>query len=177
MMIRYHIREMQEEDLEEVTALEASCFSRPWRYQDFAAVLTDPHRSYLVAGADAVPGIRDRILGGCMLTDIAGEGEITNVAVLEKYRRDHIASALLQRLFELGRSRYGITAFTLEVRSRNIAARRLYEKHGFVQEGIRPGFYDRPKDDAIILWKRDQTGPDAEKMSQSVRLDKGRIKG
>ena len=29
-----------------------------------------------------------------------------------------------------------------------------YEKLGFKSEGVRPGFYDDPKDDAVIYWKR-----------------------
>ena len=75
---RYHIREMRREDLEEVTALEAACFSLPWKYRDFEEVLTNPDRCYLVAEADSVTAdTPDRILGGCMLTHIAGEGDIS----------------------------------------------------------------------------------------------------
>lgn len=148
----YHIREMQQKDLEQVTALEASCFSMPWNYKDFEETLTNANRFYLVAETDAVEGV-DRILGGCMLTNIAGEGDITNVAVHEKYRNKKIATALMEALLKLGRERYNITAFTLEVRSKNMPALRLYEKLGFVSKGVRPNFYERPKDDAIILWK------------------------
>lgn len=46
-----------------------------------------------------------------------------------------------------------MTAFTLEVRSGNMAARRLYESQGFVPLGIRPDFYEKPKDDAVIMKK------------------------
>lgn len=155
MTLQYHIREMQEKDLEEVTLLEASCFSMPWKYKDFQDVLTNPYRFYLVAEADEITAAApDRILGGCMLTNIAGEGDISNVAVHEKYRNNKIADNLLAELIRFGTQRYKITAFTLEVRSKNIPARKLYEKHGFVGEGIRPNFYDKPKDDAIIMWKR-----------------------
>ena len=40
----YHIREMQRDDLEEVTALESACFSMPWKYRDFEEVLANPDR-------------------------------------------------------------------------------------------------------------------------------------
>lgn len=143
---------MQQSDLEEVTALEASCFSMPWKYHDFEETLTNPDRVYLVAEAAAADA-KERILGGCMLTNIAGEGDITNVAVREQYRGRKIATALMEALLKLGRERYGITAFTLEVRSQNTPARNLYEKLGFVSKGVRPGFYEKPKDDAVILWK------------------------
>ncbi len=151
---RYHIREMRREDLEEVTALEAACFSLPWKYRDFEEVLTNPDRCYLVAEADSVTAdTPDRILGGCMLTHIAGEGDISNVAVYERYRNNGIAASVLSALLRLVEERYGITAYTLEVRSRNIPARRLYEKNGFVSRGVRPGFYQKPEDDAVIMWR------------------------
>ena len=151
---RYHIREMRREDLEEVTALEAACFSLPWKYRDFEEVLTNPDRCYLVAEADSVTAdTPDRILGGCMLTHIAGEGDISNVAVYERYRNNGIAASVLSALLRLGEERYGITAYTLEVRSRNIPARRLYEKNGFVSREVRPGFYQKPEDDAVIMWR------------------------
>lgn len=146
----YHIREMRQEDLEEVTALEAACFSRPWSYRDFEEALANPDRVYLAAVAEEPPG---GVIGGCMLTRIADEGEITNVAVYKQYREQKIATSLLEALFRLGAERYGITAFTLEVRSRNAAAVGLYEKLGFTVAGVRRNFYDRPQDDALILWK------------------------
>lgn len=145
----YYIREMQSRDLEKVTALEAACFSMPWKYKDFEEVLTNPHRVYLVAETGG-----QEIIGGCMLTNIAGEGDISNVAVDESFRGQRIATALLQKLLEYGKDKYGINAFTLEVRSKNIPAIRLYERAGFRAEGIRPNFYDKPKDDAIIMWKK-----------------------
>mgnify|MGYP001032294597 CR=1 FL=1 len=152
MPLNYHIREMQRQDLEEVTALEASCFSMPWKYKDFEETLTNPDRVYLVAETEnPEAGSSDRILGGCMLTNAAGEGDITNVAVREAYRNNRIATALLTALFKIGTERYGMTEYTLEVRSRNTAARRLYENQGFVSLGIRPNFYERPKDDAVIM--------------------------
>lgn len=142
---------MEKKDLEEVTALEASCFSMPWKYKDFEEILTNPDRFYFVAVSDEGNG---KILGGIMLTSIVGEGDISNVAVLEQYRNNSIATALLSQIIEFGKTNCGITAFTLEVRSRNTAAIKLYEKAGFVSEGIRPNFYDKPKDDAIIYWKK-----------------------
>ena len=50
--------------------------------------------------------------------------------------------------------RAGLNAYTLEVRVSNTAAIGLYEKLGFVSEGIRPNFYEKPAEDAMIMWKR-----------------------
>jgi hydroxylamine reductase (hybrid-cluster protein) len=60
---------------------------------------------------------------------------------------------MLEELLRLGAER-GITAYTLEVRVSNAPAIRLYEKFGFVSEGIRPGFYEKPTEDAMIMWRR-----------------------
>lgn len=152
--ICYHIREMRQEDLQDVAALEAACFSMPWKYRDFEEVLANPDRFYLIAEADSITAdTPDRVLGGCMLTHISGEGDLSNVAVHERYRGNGIAAALLSALLVLGEERYGITAFTLEVRSKNIPARRLYERQGFTAKGVRPNFYEKPKDDAVIMWR------------------------
>ena len=40
---------------------------------------------------------------------------------------------------------------TLEVRASNNAAIGLYEKHGFHRAGLRPGYYQKPKEDAVIM--------------------------
>ena len=44
----------------------------------------------------------------------------------------------------------------------NAQAIHIYEKAGFVSEGIRPHFYDKPKEDALILWKRDGAAPETD---------------
>lgn len=153
MSLQYHIREMQAEDLDEVTALEADCFSMPWKYRDFEEILTNQNRIYIVAALDVPNDKMQTIIGGCMLTDIAGEGDISNVAVHEAYRGNHIATALMEELINIGEEKRHIQAFTLEVRSKNTPAIKLYEKLGFVSAGVRPNFYEKPKDDALIMWK------------------------
>lgn len=142
------IREMQIQDVEQVTALEESCFSMPWKKQDFLDILSNENRIYLVAAEN------EKILGGCMLTDIVGEGDISNVAVWEELRGQGIATALLQEILQIGTQQRGIKAYTLEVRQSNAPAIALYEKAGFVSEGIRPNFYEKPKEHAVIMWKR-----------------------
>lgn len=153
MAIQYRIQEMQGPDLDAVTALEAECFSMPWKYHDFKEVLANPNRIYLMAVLDTQDSQKTEIIGGCMLTDLVGEGDISNVAVRKSYRGNHVATALLQELMTIGETTRGICTFTLEVRSKNIAAIRLYEKLGFISLGIRPNFYDKPKDDALIMKK------------------------
>ena len=82
---------------------------------------------------------------------------MNNVAVLPAFQGRGIASALLKELLSLGEA-MGFTDFTLEVRVGNAPAIHLYEKFGFVSEGIRPGFYRNPAEDAMIMWRRGPRG-------------------
>ena len=95
-----------------------------------------------------------RIIGECGVRDIVGEGEITNVAVHPDWQGFGVATRMLGTV--LARSvEEGMTAFTLEVRAGNRPAIALYEKYGFRTEGIRAGFYEKPVEDALIMWRRD----------------------
>ena len=49
---------------------------------------------------------------------------------------------------------FGMGDCTLEVRVSNTPAIRLYESLGFRGEGVRPDFYEKPREDALIMWKR-----------------------
>lgn len=84
---------------------------------------------------------------------IAGEGDITNIAVTPKYRKHGIASNLLIKLFEVCKT-FNCGDITLEVRASNIPAQNLYKKFNFKEEGMRKGYYSDNGEDAIIMWKR-----------------------
>lgn len=141
------IREMMPEDVPAVAALERECFSEPWSENAYLSTLANENAVYLVAETES-----GEVAGICGLLDILGEGDISNVAVAEPFRRQKIAERMLAELLKRGKDR-GITAFTLEVRASNEAAIRLYEKFGFVSEGRRKNFYEKPREDALILWK------------------------
>lgn len=141
------IREMKENDLKEVYAIEQETFSDPWRKEDFLDSLTEPNNGYLIAELDGA------IAGYCGYWGIAGEGYIYNVAVKKEYRRQQVGFRLLSDLIKRAEVK-GIAAFTLEVRVTNEAAIRLYEKLGFVQSGIRKEFYTKPVEDAVIMWRK-----------------------
>lgn len=141
------IKIMEEDEVQKVAELEAECFSEPWSINAFKEVLNTPYRIHFIAKQD------DKVIGECMLSDIAKEGEITNVAVRDEFRQQGVAIKLLERALQEGQNRQ-IEAYTLEVRKNNLAAVKLYKKFGFKVEGIRKDFYDHPKEDALIMWKR-----------------------
>ena len=142
-----NIRKMDLKDVNEVSILEEKSFSMPWSAQSFITMLGEKDTLYLVAEE------KDLIIGCCGVTNIVGEGSINNVVVDENQRGRGIATKLLTELIKRG-EKIGIHEFTLEVRRSNATAIHLYEKIGFQSEGIRPRFYEKPIEDAIIMWKR-----------------------
>ena len=123
--------------------IERLCFSTPWSETALAEELTNPHARFLVAEKDgAAVGYV-----GCLF--VAGEGDITNVAVHPAHRRQGIAARLVEALLAAAKAER-ITAIHLEVRAGNVPAIALYEAHGFCSDGVRPGFYTRPTEDAVL---------------------------
>ncbi len=140
-------RRMTPEDVPYISRLEEEAFSMPWSADSFLEMIGKEDARYYVAERDG------RLLGGCGVLMIAGEGNITNVVIAPEARNQGIGTAMLAHLMEEGR-REGLSAYTLEVRVSNAPAIHVYEKLGFVSEGIRPGFYEKPAEDAVIFWKR-----------------------
>lgn len=141
------IRQMEIKDVEQVAALERECFAEPWSKASLEKEAGNDGSLFCVCE------IENRIVGYAGMYLIPPEGDITNVAVSEEYRGRGIAGAILTYMFDRAGT-LGITEFTLEVRVSNIPAIKLYEKLGFYSEGIRKNFYDAPKEDASIMWKR-----------------------
>lgn len=160
------IRRMTAEDVTAAAAIERACFSEPWSENAYRDTLANENAVYLIAGTAA-----GEIVGICGLLDILGEGDISNVAVAMPFRRRKIAERLLAELLRQGRAR-GIGAFTLEVRASNEAAIGLYRKFGFVTEGRRKNFYRAPREDALILWLR-ENDTDARKITPDLQRHVG----
>lgn len=147
MTDRILIVELSGKHVPALAKMEERLFSVPWSEKSFQELLRHDYCHYLVAERDG------KVAGFAGMTTSFGEGEIDKVMVDPEYQRQGIADALLAALFEMG-ERLGVTAYTLEVRVSNEPAIRLYEKHGFVNEGVRPRFYEKPTEDAMIMWKR-----------------------
>jgi len=139
--------EIASEDVEELSIIESETFSMPWKAQDFLDMIRLDFAYYICAKEDG------KIIGCCGVRNMAGDGEITNVVIRKERRGEGIGERMLLYLMETGLER-GISAYTLEVRESNAPAIGLYEKLGFVCEGKRKNFYDRPTEDALIYWKR-----------------------
>ena len=142
------LRRLQPRDLAAVERVERASYATPWSRSMFAGELGKT--SSICLGAfdpDA-----DLLLGYLVISRYVDAWHVMNVAVDPDYRGRGVASALLNRLFELtaGEDRRG---YTLEVRVSNERAIRLYERMGFRARGIRRGYYTDNREDALIMWK------------------------
>ncbi len=124
-------------------AIGARCFSQPWSEKALQSAAEDGS-IFLVAKLDG------RVAGYFLALHTLDEGQIVAVAVEENHRRKGVGGQLLYAAAHEGLRR-GVAAFYLEVRSGNHAAISLYEKAGFHRDGIRRGFYSRPREDAVLM--------------------------
>ena len=147
----YEIVPMDRSHIPQVAALEKECFSSPWSEAMLEDALFDPQASFIVAEDE-----EGNILGYAGLHVILDEGYIDNVAVERDARRHGVASALLDVFCRFAAA--NLAFLSLEVRASNAPAIGLYEKYGFQRAGLRPGYYQDPKEDAIIMTREFEHG-------------------
>lgn len=141
------IRDMYLTDIDAVLDIEAQSFPTPWSRSAYhSELLENTFATYLVLE------LHGRVVayGGMWL--ILDEAHITNVAVHPDFRGHYLGERIMRGLMERARQS-GARRMTLEVRRSNLVAQRLYQKLGFVQLGVRRGYYTDTHEDAFIMWK------------------------
>ena len=138
------IRRATAEDATAISKMEEECFSDPWQRKDILSYICSRDGMCFVAaeGGEVIAYVLGRI--------IAPEGEIYRIAVKESKRCRGIGYRLLSFALKTERGR-GLETVFLEVRSKNIAARKLYSAHGFKEISVRKNYYKNPEDDAVIM--------------------------
>ena len=144
------IRTAEERDVSEIAALEKRCFSDAWSETSVRGTMNSPLGYVLIAERTDGEGF-DLPCGYLIAQVFDGEGELLRIAAAPEARRRGTGRLLLERMLE---DHPCVSVWRLDVRTKNAAAIALYEKHGFVCEGIRPNFYSNPKEDALIMWRR-----------------------
>ena len=134
----------EESHLDVMVELERECFSRPWSRQSFISEIESPD-AYVAA---AVEG--DELLGFAIFHRMGYEGELFNIAVWPQFRGRGTGWELLKSVFENAEEN-GVERIYLEVRAGNVPARKMYEKAGFRQCGIRKNYYEAPTEDAVLM--------------------------
>lgn len=131
-------------DTPAIADIEKQSFSTPWSENAVNESMAAGTQFY-------VARIKNNIAGYMGISKIAGEGYVTNIAVLPRYRHKGVGKALLE--YVISASRDSLEFISLEVRMSNTAAVSLYEKFGFERVGVRKRFYTNPQEDAIIMTK------------------------
>lgn len=148
------VRKMKMEDGAAVAEMEHQLFSDAWSEKSILNTLAQPNTICLMAEKAG------RAAGYLLAYTAADEAEIARIAVAKELQRQGVARTLLNELETLCKSR-GIRKILLDVRAGNAAARALYAKAGFAEDGIRQRFYDDPAEDAILMSRSVEDGQDS----------------
>lgn len=155
------IRRFELSDLPWVLEIEGRSFSSPWSAASFTIESSRPSSVSLAAEIDGRP------VGYAIFTRHADSWHLMTVAVDPGVRRRGVARTLI----ESGLEGIGAGPVTLEVRPSNRAAITLYESLGFVEWGMRPGYYPDDGEDALIMWRGDpsEAGVPGEALQERLR--------
>ena len=114
----------------------------PWSEKQILSDMQQDNVDYFFVKKD------EKIVGFLAISQLAGELEITNIAIKKAYQGHGLGSQLLANLDHVD------FPIFLEVRASNTPAQALYKKCGFGIIGKRKQYYHEPVEDAIIM-KRD----------------------
>ncbi len=145
--MEYTVCDVTAAHIPQIEALERQCFSMPWTAELLQSQMKGSQHEFIAAVSP-----EGNVLGYVGMMYVLDEGYISNVAVSPEHRRQGIADALIDRLCKICEG-LSLSFVTLEVRAGNAPAIALYEKHGFRRVGLRKNYYERPKEDALLMTK------------------------
>jgi len=144
------IRRMTPADIPTVIEIDtAAGILQPWSPNSYAHELNKQTAFCWVAEVEG------RLAGSLTMWDLVGEAEIANIAVHPDFWRQGIARALMQTALDKA-AKLGLTRVMLEVRASNEPAQSLYRAFGFVEDGLRRGYYVNGED-AILMSRGDNS--------------------
>jgi ribosomal-protein-alanine N-acetyltransferase len=139
------IRVMTTGDLEAVLAIAQRSDGAPhWPPRAYSSAIQKRRTAALVAMA------ANKLAGFAIATLVLDICQFESIVVAAEFRRQGIGAALLQDVIASSRQR-GATRIELEVRAGNSAAIALYERAGFLRDGLRRRYYRDPQEDAVLM--------------------------
>ena len=133
------------QDLPAVMELDREAFFDPWSLETWQRELQNPIAVWIVEEVER------EIVGYAGIWNVAGEAQVMRVAVRKALRNRGLGLMLMQELIHKSLES-GAEAMTLEVRESNAAALKVYERCGFVSQGVRPNYYEDTHEGAVIMW-------------------------
>ena len=140
----YTIRYMTDADVQGVAAVEEDVFTTAWSLEMFAAEMNNTLTTYLLVCMD------EEIIGFAGFWLVVDEAQVTNIAIKQDWQSRGYGRVLVSRLMQEARNKGALT-ISLEVRESNKRARKLYEKLGFKEAGVRSGYYLDNRENAIWM--------------------------
>jgi ribosomal-protein-alanine N-acetyltransferase len=132
-------------DLDAVAAIEQAIYTHPWTRGNFSDSLGAGYHCWIVESAGA-------IIGYSVVAIAAEEAHLLNLSVAADWQRRGLGSELLGFIIKLAGD-YAAHRIFLEVRPTNGAARALYRRAGFIEIGVRRGYYPATsgREDAVVM--------------------------
>lgn len=148
------IMPMRRRHLRSVLRIENQAMHRGWSLGLFMSELAAREgRIYLVAKVGSnVVGYAGALIAG-------DDAHVTTISVDPQWQGRRIATRMMLVLARRSIQR-GASALTLEVRTSNEPAIRLYRRFGFVPAGIRANYYSDIGEDALVMWASDVASPE-----------------
>lgn len=151
------IRQAKLYDVPAIARIERETSSTPWSAESITHDITANDSVYIAvmeifpAGENGEPeGPAVDKIGYADMWMVAGEAQLNNIAIDQKYRGHGLGRKLLEHMTDEALDR-GCTEMTLEVRRSNETAISLYRKLGFIENGIRPRYYRDNHEDAVLM--------------------------
>lgn len=145
--MEFKIRQAVADDVYAINIIEQATSPEPWSEQALLNdIVSNENAIVLVAEADG------KIIAYSDTWKVADELQLCNIAVLEEYRGNHIASEMLSVIADIG-NELGCKTITLEVRESNDPAINLYVRKGFKKVGKRESYYIDTNEAAILMDK------------------------
>ena len=149
------VRKMEEGDLDEVLAIEASSSLTPWSRALFLGEMAHPHGHSLSLVLPGGPG--PRVVAYLCFRTMGDDSELLNLAVHPDYRRRGFARHLMAFYIDLCR-RDKVKQSFLDVYTENQAALQLYRSLDYRGTGKRIKFYLGHLDAVVMERKIGENG-------------------
>ena len=143
----WRIRPAEKRDLGDLVTIELAQFPEPWTKSMLLEEITNhENRRYTVAEENGV------IVGylGLMFV-LADELHVNTIGTRPGHEGRGVATSLLDEAWAEVRT-HGVARATLEVAVSNTRALELYYRYGFAPVGVRRNYYEKTREDALILW-------------------------
>ncbi len=142
----WSIRPAERRDVPELLVIEVAQFPEPWtRSMMLDEISNAQTRRYTVA----VEG--KKIIGYLGVMFVMDELHVNTLGTLPGHEGRGVATSLISDAWIVAKEK-GVHRATLEVAVSNTRAQELYFRFGFAPVGIRKNYYERTREDALILW-------------------------